>query len=151
MKRVRLKRKPGNRSLDRKVSLRSSPETAREMRERAARKRAGRPRADRSWGEGRPRAACPVCAMRMVWDPHHVLYQKHIRARARLEKWSAEQLRAVLSDVRNRLWVCSVCNQEQEHGPNRPMRRAHVPASAWEFARTLGEWAVVRLERDYPV
>lgn len=134
----------------RKTELRrATPEAVQRWRQRSARKRAGRPKANRAFRD-LPRVPCPVCGERLTTDPHHLLKQTHIRNRARYEQWSRERLIEVLSDLRNRLAVCRLCNLAQESDPNPPMRRGHVTEAAWAFARELGEWAVVRLERDYP-
>lgn len=61
-----------------------------------------------------------------------------------------EGARRYLADRRILLPLCFDCHFNHEAWSRR-LRREDVPASAWEVARELGEWAVVRLERDYPM
>lgn len=104
----------------------------------------GRCERARRFSDGRPVRAAG-------W--HHWVPQQHLRAYVRglrLDPGIAKQyLRRLLKDERNLYAVCSSCHQNAEHG-NTPFTREEIPASAWDFARELGEWAVVRLERAYP-
>jgi hypothetical protein len=46
--------------------------------------------------------------------------------------------------------MCFECHFNHESWARR-IWRDELPKSVWAFASELGEWAAVRLERDYPV
>jgi hypothetical protein len=85
---------------------------------------------------------------------HHVLAQTHLRKHARSEcrpdkRAITNREAALIADKRNMVPMCFDCHMSHENWSKR-LTREQVPESAWEFARELGEWAVVRLENDYP-
>lgn len=80
-------------------------------------------------------------------DGHHFLPQQMLRAHARTHKLTDSELKALLSDRRNRGELCPDCHANEENGNRVP--RELVPASAFEFAEELGlRWV---LERRYGV
>lgn len=83
---------------------------------------------------------CAACSRRAV-HMHHLIPKQVLRREGR---------RSSMSDPRVLLPLCFECHFNHESWARR-LTRDQVPSSAWEFARELGEWAVVRLERDYPV
>ena len=115
-----------------------------------------------AWGRRRdtpyaPRIRGKVCIAcgAPAANHHHVLGAQHLRRWAREQRgWERKErpykTQAVLKDDRNLVPMCFPCHMDHEAWARR-LTRDQVPASTWEFARELGEWAVVRLERDYPV
>ena len=83
---------------------------------------------------------CAACGKRAV-HLHHLVPKQVLRREARRDR---------LTDPRNLLPLCFDCHFNHESWSHR-LERHQVPAKTWEFAKELGEWAVVRLERDYPV
>lgn len=85
--------------------------------------------------------ACP----RRMAHMHHLIPQQTL-----VREGHADKLR----DARNLVPMCFDHHLAHEnwsgHGRAR-LTRDLLPARVWEFARELGEWAVVRLEREYPV
>jgi hypothetical protein len=104
-----------------------------------------------------PCAMCPpLLATRRRRQAHHVLSQELIRAYVRglrlPEAQERRLLRKLLSDTRNRIWLCAGplgCHQQFE-GAMLVIPRSKVPWSAFVFAAELGDRYVARLERDYP-
>ena len=86
---------------------------------------------------------CALCPARAVHQ-HHFLPKQVLKREGHADK---------LRDPRNLFGLCLMDHLDHEnwagHGARR-LRRHHLTAGAWEFARELGEWAVMRLERDYP-
>lgn len=76
-----------------------------------------------------------------VDDAHHVLDKRLLRARG---------LHAVVWDPRNGMFIKANIHLGQTNGLRRITRDKISPA-AWAFARERGEWAVQRLEADYPL
>lgn len=99
------------------------------------------------------KSRCAVCGARAV-QRHHVIAAQHLRRWARSQEWTKKErprrTQALLTDPRNLMAVCVACHMSHENYSRR-MARAQVPDAAWEFARELGDWATVRLERDYPL
>jgi hypothetical protein len=120
---------------------------------------AGKPprqvRADATFREVVSQGPCAICGTtRRRREAHHLLAQEHIRtwvASLRMGDERAERnlLRRLLSDPRNGIAACPTCHQRVE-GRSVPLARSKVPPTAFAFAAELGEWAVVRLEREYP-
>ena len=75
-----------------------------------------------------------------VDDAHHVLDKRLLRARG---------LHAVVWDPRNGMFIKTFIHLGQTNGLRR-IPRDKIPDAAWAFAREIGEWAVQRLEADYP-
>lgn len=115
----------------------------------------GRVKAGKDWSAGR-KGPCGVCApmrRRRPRQAHHVLPQRAIRdyvVELRLPLPDGRKLlKKLLTDKRNRMWLCVDCHAGYEHG-NLTIYREMTPVSAWDFARELGERYVARLERMYP-
>jgi hypothetical protein len=83
---------------------------------------------------------CAVC-------PGRAVHQHHIIPRQVLKR---EGYRGRMDDPRNLMDLCFDCHMSHENWSRR-LTKAQLPAEAFAFARELGEFAVVRLERDYPV
>ena len=81
-------------------------------------------------------AACPRRAVHL----HHLIPRQVLRR---------EGMSRYLSDPRVLLPLCFECHFNHESWSRR-LTRDQVPAETWGLAREMGEWAVVRLERDYP-
>lgn len=58
-------------------------------------------------------------------------------------------LEAILWAPENGLALCSVCHARHTSAHARVPREA-LPDAALRFAEGLGEWAVARLDREYP-
>lgn len=140
----------GGRLKRRKRLKPSSVATARAFQQRGVRRWRGKPKADPSFHD--VVGPCEVCGERPATCGHHVFKQQWLRDyhRSRVARaLRVRPLKALLSDVRNRMQVCEECHDAHErHCPAIP--RAKVPASAWEFTAELGPHAHVRLEGDYP-
>lgn len=95
--------------------------------------------------QGRPNQA-PVCAVTgeelnfIHDDAHHPLEKRLLKARG-------EQHR--MYDPRNGMFVKARVHGGHTSGMDRIPRSA-VPASAFEFAREVGPWALARIESDHP-
>lgn len=74
-------------------------------------------------------------------DAHHVLDKRLLRARG---------LYALVWDARNGMFIKADVHLGQTNGLRR-ITRDKIPAAAWAFVREIGEWAVQRLEEDYPL
>lgn len=87
---------------------------------------------------------CVICSARAVHQ-HHWIPQQVLRREGHADK---------LRDPRNLIWLCFQHHMDHEnwggHGAAR-ITRDRIPGATWRFAAELGEWATVRLERDYPV
>lgn len=81
-----------------------------------------------------------VCGKRAV-HLHHLVPKQVLRRELRHDR---------LTDPRNLLPLCFDCHFNHESWAKR-LTFDQLPRSVFEFARELGEWAVVRLERDYPL
>ena len=99
------------------------------------------------------KAPCAICGTTAVRrDPHHLLSQESVRVYVRsLRLPEAEArvlLRRLLSDQRGGV---ALCRPDHEAVENRslPFPRSKIPLVAWQMAAELGEWATVRLEREY--
>lgn len=95
------------------------------------------------------RQPCAVCGKKTGLEAHHVLPAQHIRSYGRSEGWDSRTLRRWLYDPENGLSLCSRCHARHTVA-HRRLARSLVPGRCWVFARRLGGWAVVRLEREYP-
>jgi hypothetical protein len=92
------------------------------------------------------------CAERRVpLHAHHLIEASFLR---REFKNVVDPLRmaAIQYDVRNQIGLCEDCHANHHAGMKSPLRSAHVPESAWEFARELDQFTgtekfTVRLER----
>jgi hypothetical protein len=74
------------------------------------------------------------------WVPKHAI-RREVPAGA---------VTSTLRDERNLTPLCFRCHMDGEAvAGSRPFTAGEIPASAWEFARELGTWAVLRLEQ-YP-
>lgn len=82
---------------------------------------------------------CAVC-------PAKAVHRHHILARQFLKR---EGHKARMDDPRNMLDLCMDCHFNHENWSRR-LTREQLPHGCFAFARELGEFAVVRLERDYP-
>ena len=101
--------------------------------------------------QGRP---CPVCHER-----HDYLHAHHCVERGFIEREleslvTPERLRGIVWDARNALGVCASDHMNDHWSMWRRIGRAHLPASAWEFAKELDRMVgdqrfTVRLEA-YP-
>jgi hypothetical protein len=85
---------------------------------------------------------------------HHVLPQQQIKRyvsalRREMPAGQKGLLRRLLADKRNLVPMCFPCHMAHESWSKR-LTRDQIPKQAWDFARELGEWAVVALERAYP-
>jgi hypothetical protein len=111
--------------------------------------------ADATFREVVSQGPCAICGTtRRRREAHHLLAQEHIRTwvtslRMGDEKAERAYLRRLLSDPRNGVAACPTCHQQVE-GRSVPLPRSKVPPEAFAFAAELGEWAIVRLEREYP-
>ncbi len=87
---------------------------------------------------------CALCPKRAV-HTHHLIAKQVMK-----REGYANQM----NDPRNLYGLCWLHHMDHEnwagHGARR-LTRDQLPHEVWAFARELGEWAVVRLERDYPV
>jgi hypothetical protein len=83
---------------------------------------------------------CALCPARAVHQ-HHLIPKQVLRREGRSDR---------LTDPRVLMPLCFDCHFSHESWSRR-IWRDQLPASVWEFARELGEWAVCRLEQDYPV
>ena len=83
---------------------------------------------------------CAVCRLPAV-HLHHLIPKQVLKR---------EGYRRYLADRRILLPLCFKHHFDHESWSAR-LTRDYVPAEAWQAAAELGEWAVVRLERDYPV
>lgn len=101
----------------------------------------------RIWDRQRERpggpALCAVTREPLSWtadEVHHPLEKGLLRARG---------LHEHVWDDRNGI---AVRRRVHERHTNRsePIRRIYVPASAYEFARELGPWAVARIDEKHP-
>lgn len=90
---------------------------------------------------------CLACGRPGATTRHHVLPRQVIRREGRS---LGLRVRVLLADPRNLVPMHFDCHLAHENWAPR-LTREQVPERAWQFARELGEWAVVRLERDYPV
>lgn len=86
---------------------------------------------------------------------HHVLPRQQIKRHCAglRREMSAARLKKLrkrlLADKRNLVPMCFPCHMAHENWSAR-LTRDQIPMQAWEFARDLGEWATVALERAYP-
>jgi len=83
---------------------------------------------------------CAICGRRAV-HRHHLIPKQVLRREGRRDR---------LTDPRVLMPMCFDCHFNHESWARR-IWRDELPASVWVFAGELGEWATVRLERDYPV
>lgn len=81
-----------------------------------------------------------VVTGRRAHEAHHVVRQQTLRRHGRED---------ALWDVRNGIPIHDLVH-DNHHSAYRRIPRRCVPQSAWEFARELGEWAVLEIERHYP-
>lgn len=88
---------------------------------------------------------CIACGQNGSTTRHHVLPRQNIVREYR----KGPHLAALLRDPRNLVPMHFSCHLAHENWAPR-LTRDQVPPQAWEFARELGEWAVVALERGYP-
>jgi len=83
---------------------------------------------------------------------HHLLAQEHLRTHVAAMRLAPSQARRVLrnliSDCRNGVPLCPTCHERVENR-SLPFPRSKIPLVAWQMAAELGEWATVRLEREY--
>lgn len=91
--------------------------------------------------------ASDLAAMRCALCPRRAVHRHHVLAKGRLKREGYAG--AVLRDPRNLMDLCLECHFGHENWRPRIARHL-VPVAAWVFARELGEWAVVALERAYP-
>lgn len=83
---------------------------------------------------------CAVC-------PGKAVHRHHIIGRQSCKR---EGYQGRMDDPRNLMHLCFDCHMSHENWSRR-LTRDQLPREAFAFARELGEWALVRLERDYPV
>lgn len=83
---------------------------------------------------------CAICKRRAV-HLHHLIPKQVLRREGRKDR---------LTDPRGLMPLCFECHFNHESWARR-IHREELPASVYTFAAEMGEWAVVRLERDYPV
>lgn len=104
--------------------------------------------------------SCATCPKRQARNrrrhAHHILPQRYLREYVdslRLPEAEARSLlRRLISDTRNRLWLCvgpMSCHAQYE-GAMLVIPRSVIPASAFEFTAELGDRWVARLEALYP-
>ena len=90
------------------------------------------------WLEGWENGHCVVCGTRCNLDGHHAIPRRVLIRLGFFEH---------VMDKRNRVWVCRH-DHESHECRHRPILRAELPASVFEFASELGlEWY---LDRHYP-
>jgi hypothetical protein len=63
------------------------------------------------------------------WDPHHVIYQQHIRLH--------DKSYAVVWDKRNALRLCTDCHHNRQHNKSEPVPVSALPLSVIEFSVEL--------------
>lgn len=88
-------------------------------------------------------ARCAVTGEPLSWqadDCHHVLDKRLMHARGEDD---------VANDERNAIFIKASVHGGHTSGLHR-ITRDKIPDGAWAYARERGEWAVQRLEADYP-
>lgn len=88
-------------------------------------------------------ALCAVTGKPLSWihdDCHHVLDKRLMHARGEDH---------VANDPRNAIFIKASVHGGHTSGLAR-ITRDKIPPEAWAYARERGEWAVQRLEADYP-
>jgi hypothetical protein len=83
---------------------------------------------------------CAVCPSRAV-HRHHVLSRQFLKREGYGDR---------MNDPRNILDLCFDCHMSHENWSRR-VTREQLPHECFAFAREIGELAVCRIERDYPV
>lgn len=83
---------------------------------------------------------CAVCSGKAV-HVHHLIPRQVMKREGYCGR---------MDDERNLLDLCFDCHMSHENWSRR-LTRDQLPHEVLAFARELGEWAVYRLERDYPV
>lgn len=97
---------------------------------------------------------CANCGRKADWvqvfiEGHHVVRQSLIKARAKEEGWSEEELTRRLWDERNRMDLCRECHLGKHHNGNAlPWSLVQrVTPKAIQFAREIG--LLRRVSREY--
>lgn len=103
------------------------------------------------------KAVCAVCGGREGLEAHHGVPKAAIEDFAREERYSNERRNELLWAEGNGVSLCRLCHGRHTNAFRRvPLTR--LPTSVVLFAVELGalatrrgsEWAMVRLEREYP-
>lgn len=110
-------------------------------------------RLSKRWREGVGRV-CANCGREADWvqvfiEGHHVVRQSLIKARAKEEDWTQEELDRRLWDERNRMDLCRDCHLGKQHN-GKPLAWSliqKVTPKAIQFAREIG--LLRRVSREY--